>query len=161
MTDAILFENNTGLLSFRQVYNEFITESRVYRRIFKGWRPHITVTLRNIGCLTASGYDYDLMSQLMGIINSARSAEIGVYIQPRYNASAPIQPIYYCELVSDINLQDGAEVNAFQVLELEFIGINLEAHLPVFLADTQDHLWIDETGNYYVDESGDYYILAN
>lgn len=161
MSDAVYFDHSVGQLKFMQIFNEFTTASRVQRRIFKGWRPVITTTLRNVGCQLTGGYDYEVMQSFLAMINQARNTDVGFYVQPRYDTSFPIQMTFLCEFTSDVDIPDGADANVFQTMDIEFVGKSPEPQIPTVLSNSEASLWIDETGDFYVDETGDYYTMTN
>ncbi len=159
-TDSASIETSTGKLYFAQVFNDYENINHSIRRIFKGWRPIINVSIVNLNKQTSYGLDTLQITKLLSIINTAKSQGQGIYIRPRLDNTVSLsQYTFYCELVSDVNVQDGDPTCAFQTLELEFRGINLLPTIPTSASSPQGGGWIREDGNQYIDQDGNYYTL--
>ncbi len=160
-SDPVKIEYSTGQLQFQQVYNEYININHSIRRIFKGWRPIINVTLLNANYNTNYGLDTFNILKLLGIINNAKQQGRGIYIRPRYDNSINVNTFtFYCELTSDVNIQDGDNVASYQKLDLEFRGINLMQRIPLGASNPQGQGWIREDGKQYIDQNGNMYNLV-
>jgi len=68
---------------------------------------------------------------------------------------------YDCELVSDVSMQDIAETEVGQFIELVFRGRERISSLPTNLSDPQTDNWVDEALNQFVDESANTYQLKS
>lgn len=157
-SENVYFDHSTGRLEFQQEYNEFVTESRILRRVFKGWRPRITVRIYNTGCTVTNGYDYDEIRHLIDIINYARRTGEPFYVQPRYDAVYTESLYYKCELVNDFTVEDGSPTAAFQTLDLEFRGIELVQQLPTFMSSPSSAHIKNDVGNTYWNGTNKYIV---
>ena len=160
-SDAVKVEYSTGQLHFQQVCNDYENINHSIRRIFKGWRPIINITLLNANFNTSYGLDTFNIIKLLSIINNAKQQGKGIYIRPRYDNSVNVDTFtFYCELMSDINIQDGDNASSFQKLDLEFRGINLLQTIPTGASNPQGQGWIREDEKQYIDQNGNMYNLV-
>lgn len=162
-SESVFFDHTTGRLEFIQEYNEYITESRVLRRVFKGWRPRITCRIYNTGCPVTNGNDYDEIRHLIDIVNYARRTGESFYVRPRHDTDFSSDSLYYqCELTSDsFIVEDGSPTAAFQTLDLEFRGVSLVDSIPNYMTGGAAKYWTSQTPDSYVDQAGNKFTMVN
>jgi len=151
------FTTRMGRIRFVEEFNEYTTLSGSFRRISKGWRPEIEVKLYNL--LTD---DWQDVVEMFDHINQTKPLNLPLWVQPRYDSDSGAEVLAYdCELVSDVSMQDIAETEVGQFIELVFRGRERVASLPTNLSDPQTDNWVDEALNQFVDESANTYQLKS
>ena len=151
------FTTRMGRIRFVEEFNEYTTLSGSFRRISKGWRPEIDVKIYNL--LTD---DWQDVVEMFDHINQTKPLNLPLWVQPRYDSDSDADVLAYdCELVSDVSMQDIAETEVGQFIELVFRGRERVSSLPTNLSNTQTNDMVDQLGNKYVDESGNQYTLKS
>lgn len=140
------FPLNKGDISYKEEYKDFKLRSGIYRRIFQGFRPYITLTFHNVDDTSAGE-----MVNLLSLINIHKNTGELIEIYPRYDFDSAFGVSFQCELVTDIDIQDIGNTAAAQTLELVFRSQTLVTEVSTLVSDTSEFNLVDYEGNTVVD----------
>ena len=151
------FNNGTNAIQFEQVFNSYLTKSKVLRKRFKGWRVTVSSQIFN-----AFDGQTEPFVQFIEYLNQANANNDPLWVVPLISedASPQLRPAYMMHFLGDIN-DVLIGVKSGQSLTLDFQAEQLIQSIPIYYADAQITNWVDESANQYVDQSGNEYTFLN
>lgn len=140
-------ENSAGEVTFIPEEENYKTLSGRLINKFKGFRVEVKLHLYNI-----MGQDYQKHLQLLNIINTSKSENVPILVQPRFSSGATL--CIWMHIKDNIKYQEITNLNAGQTIDLVFESeelmsmIPLIVNLPGFLMlDEEHYLLLSSAGN--------------
>jgi len=153
---SVTFDVGRGRIKYVPVYDGAGLRDLNDRSVqfLKGFTQVVSVDL-----FTVSTDTVEKMKTLFIMLNRTidRNDSRYITIYPRFgDTGADVN--YDCQINSDVELQDIANVDVGQTISLEFIGMDVLPLSTVTSDSTLDYL-VDESGNNIVDESGNNFVM--
>lgn len=144
-------KNPAGTIEFEPKEDNFETLSGKQITNFKGYRAKITLKLYNL-----APDDYQKHLQLLNIINTSRSFNVPILLQPRFSTGATLS--LWVRAKSSISYKEITNLNAGQTVDLNFESDNLLSEMPL-LVNLPGFLLLDSSHYLLLDSSGHKLIL--
>lgn len=155
---ALIFNNALSKLHYERIYSPPLNTENIDRELVGrliGFRAVIKCKIFNV-----DSDDYVNIVRLFSDINRtiAFYGNCPFRVMPRYNSTDPDNIDEECKLASSIEMQDVANFDCGQTLDLEFIGTNISRTIPTTFDGAVTDNIIDESGNLLINENGNYIV---
>lgn len=144
-------KNPAGAIEFEPKEEYFETLGGTEIASFKGYRAKISLKLYNL-----ASYDYQKHLQLLNIINTSRSTNKPILLQPRFSSGVTIS--LWVRAKNSISYKEITNLNAGQVIDLNFESVDLLSSIPL-IVNLPGYLMLDSSHYLLLDDSGHKLIL--
>jgi hypothetical protein len=142
-----------GLITFQPQEEHYETLSGGTVTVFKGYRALVQLKLYNM-----LAQDYQDHLTLLNIINTSRSLDKPILLQPRFSTGVTVSR--WVKPQGDVKYEEITNLNAGQSIDLEFFTPELLSELPL-VVNLPSFLLLDATSYLLLSAAGDRLIIPH
>lgn len=142
-----------GLITFQPQEEHYETLSGGTVTVFKGYRALVQLKLYNM-----LAQDYQDHLTLLNIINTSRSLDKPILLQPRFSTGVTVS--LWVKPQGDVKYEEITNLNAGQSIDLEFFTPELLSELPL-VVNLPSFLLLDATSYLLISAAGDRLIIPH
>ena len=142
-----------GLITFQPQEEHYETLSGGTVTVFKGYRALVQLKLYNM-----LAQDYQDHLTLLNIINTSRSLDKPILLQPRFSTGVTVS--LWVKPQGDVKYEEITNLNAGQSIDLEFFTPELLSELPLVVT-LPSFLLLDATSYLLLSAAGDRLIIPH
>jgi hypothetical protein len=142
-----------GLITFQPQEEHYETLSGGTVTVFKGYRALVQLKLYNM-----LAQDYQDHLTLLNIINTSRSLDKPILLQPRFSTGVTVS--LWVKPQGDVKYEEITNLNAGQSIDLEFFTPELLSELPL-VVNLPSFLLLDATSYLLLSAAGDRLIIPH